>query len=116
MNYASLTDFTKYTLAAAAASYFYAYEKIVISSSHLRVAVILILIVLTVSLLTGVLLYASIVKAQHFQSPRDDDKIKTIDLNIARLGTVHAASLFLAVFGIAIVQISTVYQKAPVAV
>jgi len=91
MDYKSLIDFNKYTLAPAAAGFAYALEKFVPSDGWSRFAVLIMLLIIGFSALCGILLFAVATGAQH----GDQNRKKRAEPWISNLGTGHAVLLFL---------------------
>jgi hypothetical protein len=91
LDHKALIEFNKFTLALAAASFTYAFEKLLpAEGSGARLLILAVLILLFASAFCAVLLFALATAAQH----RTEAKAKELDGLIEMLGTAHA--IFLA--------------------
>lgn len=97
LNFDGVIDFTKYTLALAAAAFIYVIEKFTpAATSGGRAVTVGLLVVLLASSISGVLVLAASTAAPHANDVR---KQRIIGL-VGRFGTTHAVLLVAGLFGV----------------
>jgi hypothetical protein len=94
MNFDSLSDFNKYTLALAAASFVYGLEKLfpAVSASAQNWALILLACLLAATIF-GILLFAAATAGKHAEQQKDTARLQKIASHIRWMGITHAGLL-----------------------
>lgn len=107
MNFEGLIDFTKYTLALAAASFVYTLETFVPASEPLeRYVILAVLGVFLASSVAGMVIFAVCTKALH---GKEKDRTRAKEL-MGTLGTAHAVLLLTGMIGLGLMLVPRVLR------
>ena len=109
MKFESLIEFNKYTLALAAGSFLYSIEKLLPPDNQLKqVIVATLLVILLVSLVTGVIVFSAATAASHATAANDNERIKKNQKIIGWSGATHSITLVVALIILAFIFIEKV--------
>lgn len=113
MDFKSLIDFVKYTLALAAGGFVYALEKFVPAETlQGRILLLVLLAVLLFSAILGIAVFAAATRALH----AGDDSTATYEDHIRKFGTWHSILLVAGMLGLGGMLIERVLSPPEAAV